>query len=112
MGRDLFNKLSVRDFRCKPPKSVITRTSIPGTGATRLAVGRIVTDAIAVDVAGAEGIGTGLTLAEAGVGREGLVVLTDSQLTGHELVQVAGDSASSEESGCGEIEGMHRGFLL
>ncbi|KAL8988261.1 MAG: hypothetical protein Q9177_002635, partial [Variospora cf. flavescens] len=68
--------------------------------------------AIAVDVAGAEGIGAGLTSAEAGVGGEGLVLLTDSQLTGHELVQIAGDGAGSEESGCGEIEGMHRGFLL
>lgn len=87
-------------------------TSISIAGAAGLAFARVIADAVAVDVAGPEGVGAGGALAEVGGGREGLV-LAHLQLAGEELVQVTGESAGGEKGGRDEIDGMHfGGFYL
>lgn len=83
-------------------------TGVSVAGAADLAFAWLVADAVAVDGAGSESLGAGLALSKIGAGREGLV-LTHLQLTGEELVQVAGESAGGEEGSCGEAEGMHFG---
>lgn len=84
-------------------------TSISVAGTASLARSGIVADTIAVDVTGAERIGAGCTLTEAGGWGKGLI-LTDLQLTRDELVQAASESAGGEESGCSKAERMHFDF--